>query len=212
VALTTRAVPEFSFPFPANKQVNFPLYVKMKQSTLSFTAAKRTASNVNVAKRKVSASSAAEKAKAAKSSKKLPSKKRDVSDEESNNDDAVSKESNEEGVSQTSNSEEKQTKLSIPEDGGTHDPPQTRSVTEKAVPSTTMKRGSAKVQDLETRRSLPFRESSLTPEVLQNKINANDIDQLPELDLSNKKWNKQYAAARAKQGGQTTSECALVPV
>lgn len=192
-------------------QLQFPtlVYVKMKQSTLSFAAAKRTASNINVAKRKVSssASSAAEKAKAAKSSKRVPSKKRDLSDEESDDDDVVSKDSNEEGVVQT-----EQTKLSIPEDSGTHGPQQTRSDLEKSVPSTTTKKKSAKVQDLETRRSLPFKESNLTPEVLQDKINANDIDQLPELDPSNKKWNKQYAAARAKQGGQTASECPHVPV
>ncbi len=185
----------------------------MKQSTLNFTAAKRTVSNINASKRKVSSSVSLvpEKLKVAKSSKRLPSKKRDVSDEESDYDD---KESSEEGIVQTATVEEKQKKgdLADPQDSGTRDPQQTRSE-KKLEPSTTTKKWSSKVQDLETRRSLPFKESNVKPEVLQDKVNANDIiDQLPELDPSSKKWNKQYASARAKQGGLSASLCALLPV
>jgi hypothetical protein len=173
----------------------------MKQSTLSFTATKRTASSSNIGKPKVSIPSA----------KLLRSPRRpalDSNEEESDkSDDVLLKESSEEEVvdARADLHEKPEGGLLVAEDITR----KTRSQIRKAASLPTAKT-KVNYSNTDTASPRPFKTNNLKPEDLQKKVEANDVDQqLPELDPASKKWNKQYRAAKAKMGGLPASAFAI---
>jgi len=178
----------------------------MKQSTLSFTATKRTASSSNIGKPKVLVPSA----------KPLRSPRRpalESNEEESDkSDDVLPKESSEEevvgGVMKDARAdlhEKPEGGLFVAEDITR----KTRSQIKKAASLPTTK-SKVKYSNADTASPRPFKTNNLKPEDLQKKVEANDVDQqLPELDPASKKWNKQYGAAKAKMSGLPASTFAI---
>ena len=168
----------------------------MKQSTLNFAAAKRTASNsyAQVGKPKVSS---IPKPQTSQPAPRATSKKRESSDDIDDYDDIVIRESSGEEIEDFKPSRVDAKDSSV-EDKETL-PRMTRLQTKKSLPS---KPGKEKGSNVET-TSQPFKTSNLKPEDLQKKVDANEIDNdpLPELDPSSKRWNKLHKAAKAKLGG-----------
>ena len=181
----------------------------MKQSTLTFAAAKRTASS-NIGKPNVS-STVAFKPKTSRPVTK-PTKQRESSEDEIDEyDDIVLKESSGEDIEGT---EAVDSKPSVRVDAAEvldtsstsvddTEPPirKTRIQTKKSLPSAPPKARKEKSSNVETPQ--PFKVSNLKTEDLQKKVEANTIesDILPELDPTSKRWIKLHKVAKAKLGG-----------
>jgi len=166
----------------------------MKQSTLNFAAAKRTASNsyAQVGKPKLTSSTTVPKSKTF--TKATINKRESTDDDIDDYDDVVIKESSGEEIEEVESVDSKLSKvdatdalkISSVEDNETLTR-KSRSQTKKSQPS---KPGKEKGSNVET-ASQCFK-----PEDVQKKV-----EELPELDPSDKRWNKLHKAAKVKLGG-----------
>lgn len=174
----------------------------MKQSTLNFAATKRTASSSTFGKPKASYPTA----KPLRSPRKSESEKLDSNDEQSDRyDDNVLKESREEevAVEVIKDTPDSRTNLEVkPEvDSSSAEETMRKTRSQIKMASSLPATKSTKVQDPDSPSPRPFKTNNLKPEDHQKKVEVTDVHHLSELDPTSRKWNKQYAAAKAKMGG-----------
>jgi len=177
----------------------------MKQSTLNFAAAKRTASNsyAQVGKPKLAVPKP-------KTFQPISTNKRD--DDIDDYDDVVIKESSSEEIEEVESGDSKPSRVGSTDAKAISsiDSDVNETLTRKALLQTKKfqpsKPGKEKVSNVKT-TSQPFKTLNLDPEDLQKKV-----DELPELDPSDKRWNKLHKAAKAKLGGVPSSFLVFCPI
>ena len=190
----------------------------MPQSTLNFAASKRTASASNIGKSKVSAFTtkplgrtdgkvlAATTESGVEEDDKYDDIEQISSSEEDEDDDDVEEADDITSARYTDSDKKDDSSVGTP----TVIARTTRSKTRNTV--TLVKKPSESKQKAKNATSSPgmLKPSNLKAEDLAKKVEATAADGVmtepPALVIKDKKWNKQYGAAKAKMGGLPTSE------
>lgn len=180
------------------RQVRIPHRARcqiMKQSTLNFSAAKRTAST---GKPKISSTPFVKhKAPPAKA---LIQKKESSEDDIDDYDDIVLRDSSSEEIESVDSKASGDDATEISKEklvsSGETLARTTRLRTKTSLPSVKTKPG----REQEEAASQPFKTLNHNPDDLQRKDETVN-DSLPELDPSSRKWNKLHSVAKAKLGG-----------
>jgi hypothetical protein len=187
----------------------------MKQSTLKFAAAKRTASNAG--KSKVVSSNAVPLPKTSRPVTKATSKKKESSEDDIDDyDDVVLKESSGEDIEEAETVKSQPSRddaIYVSKEEDVSNVEDNETLTQKSRSQTKKSLGTAKSgKEQGSNTSQPFKTSNLKPEDLQKKVEANEVDTgaLPELDPTSERWNELHRAAQAQLGGIPSTPLSLI--